>query len=91
VSTGGSIESNVRLFEAFVTIYLSITIINYTKYLIIKLSLLKKAQKKRNNEIIIQYLTGSMVKYKSPFVGLSMVWMSMSGVKIKNFAQNSAR
>jgi hypothetical protein len=39
--TGGSTESNVRSFEAFLTIYLSI--IKYTIYLIIKLSLLKKA------------------------------------------------
>jgi hypothetical protein len=45
MSRGGSIESNVRSFELFVTIYLSITSINYTKYLIIKLSLLKKASK----------------------------------------------
>jgi hypothetical protein len=44
VSTGGLTESSVRSFEAFVTIYLSITIINYTKYVIIKLSLLKKAK-----------------------------------------------
>jgi hypothetical protein len=59
VSTCSSIDS----FEAFVTIYLSITMINYTKDLIIKLFLLKKASKKRNNEIITQYLTGStMVK-----------------------------
>jgi hypothetical protein len=45
VSTGGSTELNVGSFEAFVAIYLSITIIiiNYTKYLIIKLSLLKKS------------------------------------------------
>jgi hypothetical protein len=32
-----------------------------TKYLIIKLSLLKKASKKRNNEIITKYLTGATV------------------------------
>jgi hypothetical protein len=38
VSRGGSTESNVRSFEAFVNIYSSITIINYTKYFIIKLS-----------------------------------------------------
>jgi hypothetical protein len=34
-------ESIVRSFEAFVTINLSITIINYIKYLIIKLSPIK--------------------------------------------------
>jgi hypothetical protein len=61
VSTGGSTELNVRSFEALVTIYLSITIVNYTKYLIIKLSPLKKSLKKQNNEIITQYLTGSTV------------------------------
>jgi hypothetical protein len=43
--SGGATELNVTSFEAFVTIYLSITIINYTKYLIIKLSLLKKCSK----------------------------------------------
>jgi hypothetical protein len=43
VSTNGSTKSNVGSFEAFVTIYLSITIINCTKYLIIKLSLLTKS------------------------------------------------
>jgi hypothetical protein len=55
MSRGGSIESNVRSFELFVTIYLSITSINYTKYLIIKLSLLKKGSKevkKRNYYLI---------------------------------------
>jgi hypothetical protein len=56
MSTGGLTESNVRSFEAFLTIYLSI---NYTKYLIITLSLLKRPLKKRNNEIIIQYLTAA--------------------------------
>jgi hypothetical protein len=59
MSTGGLTESNVRSFEAFLTIYLSI---NYTKYLIITLSLLKKRPlKKRNNEIIIQSLTAATV------------------------------
>jgi hypothetical protein len=38
VPTGGSTESNAKSFEVFVTIYLSITIFNYTKYLLIKLS-----------------------------------------------------
>jgi hypothetical protein len=47
MSRGGPTESNVRSFEAFL-------INNYTKYLIIKLSLLKRASKKSNNEIITQ-------------------------------------
>jgi hypothetical protein len=41
MSTGGSTESNVRSFEAFLTIYLSIII----THLIIKLFLLKKKLK----------------------------------------------
>jgi hypothetical protein len=45
-----TLQSNLHLF-----------INNYTKYLIIKLSLLKKSLKKRNNEIITQYLTGATV------------------------------
>jgi hypothetical protein len=44
MSTGGLTESNVRSFEVFLTIYLSITTRN--NYLIIKLSLLKKKPKK---------------------------------------------
>jgi hypothetical protein len=64
VSTDGSTESNVRSFETFVTIYLSITvIINYTKYLIIKLSAIKiKSLKNRNNEIIFQHLRDNASK-----------------------------
>jgi hypothetical protein len=58
ISTGDSTESNVRSFEAFF-------INNYTKYvcLIIKLFLLhnKNPLKKRNNEIITQYLNGTTV------------------------------
>jgi hypothetical protein len=46
MSRGGTIESNVRSFELFVTIYLSITSINYTKYLIIK-----KCKKKASKEV----------------------------------------
>jgi hypothetical protein len=38
VSTGGSTESNVRSFEALLTDYLSITIVNYTKYLMMSIS-----------------------------------------------------
>jgi hypothetical protein len=53
MSTGGSTQSNVRYFEAFLTIYLSIH--SYTKYLIIKLSLLKEASKRA------KYLTGDVV------------------------------
>jgi NhaP-type Na+/H+ or K+/H+ antiporter len=54
---GGSTESNVTSFVAFLKIYLSII----TQYFIIKLSLIKKPLKKRNNEIITQYLTGVTV------------------------------
>jgi hypothetical protein len=49
----GSTESNVRSFEAFLTIYLSIITRN--------LYLLKKPLKKPNNEIITPYLTGATV------------------------------
>jgi hypothetical protein len=54
VSTGDSTVSNIKSFEAFVLIYLSITIINYRKLVL-------------NNKIIAikknydSYLTGSTV------------------------------
>jgi hypothetical protein len=58
MSTGGSTESNVRSFEAFLTIYLSIII----THLIITLFLLKKNSKKRINAMIrFLYLTGATV------------------------------
>jgi hypothetical protein len=49
--------------------------INYKKYLIIKLSPIKiKHLKKRNNEIIIQYLTDPTVVFHESFVlGVSML------------------
>jgi hypothetical protein len=46
MSTGGLTESNVRSFEAFLTIFLSI---NYTKYLIITLGSMHK-----NKQLLIQ-------------------------------------
>jgi hypothetical protein len=48
-------------------------------YLIIKLSLLKKSLKKRNNEIITQYLTGCVLLRNTSRSGAQM-----TGVKIKN-------
>jgi hypothetical protein len=55
--------------------YRTITTINYVKYLIIKLFIIKiKPLKKRNNEIIIQYLSGTTVVFnKPPVVGVSMM------------------
>jgi hypothetical protein len=50
MSTGGSTESNVRSFEAFLMIYLFNN--NYTKYLIIKLSLLKKPLKSEITKLL---------------------------------------
>jgi hypothetical protein len=61
--TGGSAEANVRsgqVRSGQVTSHDSFNN-NYTKYLIIKLSLLKKASNKRNNEIITQYLMDATV------------------------------
>jgi hypothetical protein len=57
-------------------INLSITIVTYTKYLIIKLSPIKI---KRNNEIIIQYLIDSAVVFHESFVlGVSLLSDVMS-------------
>jgi hypothetical protein len=79
MSIGDSTESNIRSSEAFVMIYLSITMISYTKYLIIELSLLKKASKKRNYEIINQYLTNPLC------CNTSRLCAWMSDVKIRNY------
>jgi hypothetical protein len=78
MSAGGSTESNVRSFEALLTVYLSIP--NYTKCLIIKLSLLKKNPlKKRKKEIITQCLKVVLL-----WCNTSRSCARMTDLKIKN-------